>query len=159
HGGAGLRRDVTHRLHQRGGTVGRHRDSRAVQFGHQRDREGGHVDAAQHKWGRHRGLRNAFRAIRSRPRATRKAAARNAAKIGGAYFFSTVPPARSIRSIGSASCGGTAAAAFGASPLVVGGAAGVVSAASLASSDSTNWPSSFSETCCSILLPNWASLP
>src|SRR5580693_2536101 len=59
---------------------------------------------------------------------------------------------------------GFAAASVSAGTTGLGGLAGLgglpaFSAVSFASKDSTNWPSSFSDTCCSIPLPNWASLP
>src|SRR5690606_13435638 len=79
------------------------------------------------------------------------------------YLRNTPPPARSSRSIGSGSAGASTCpsrwGATGSSDAPASAGVGVGFGASSASSASTNSPSSFSETCCSIELPNCASLP
>ena len=74
------------------------------------------------EWRRHYLRCNAFRAIRRRPSVNTTAAAKNAPKIGGPYFFSAPPPASSRRSMGSdAGCCGVVTG-VGTSPLLTGSA-------------------------------------
>src|SRR4029077_6144904 len=148
---------TTQRVDESRWAAGGHHHTTGVQPVDQRNGEGGEVDATKKKRRGHRFPRSAFRAMRSRPSVKTTAANRKAPKIGGPYFLIAPPPASSIRSIGAGSGAGLSTC-----PLV--GAVRAASssalpAASLASNESTNSPSSFSDTCCNMPPPNWASLP
>src|SRR5258705_5036013 len=138
---------TTQRVDESRWAAGGHHHTTGVRPVDQGNGEGGQVDATKKRRGQCR-RRDTTMNISSTAIATSTA---------GPYFLIAPPPASSIRSIGAGSGAGLSTC-----PLV--GAVRAASssaspAASLASNESTNSPSSFSDTCCNMPPPNWASLP
>ena len=103
----------------------------------------------------------------ARPNANTSSSASDAPATTGPYFFSAVAAGQFEQvdrgRLGCRRCAGRVvgpvAGGRGKSAASCCGGGLASDPASLASRDSTNWPSSFSETCCSMPLPNCASFP